>query len=515
MVVGIILAAIGAALLALGMSVQRYAFTKEPPVPFLGWQLPAFWVWLVGLLIYFAANGVYAVSLLFAPLSLLAGIFTTLLLWNLYIGKRVLNEELTPQKYWGAIVVMLGVILTVSATSAKVPTDFSIEEIEGLFLSVSGAVYVNLLVLVILICVVIIALFEKRYPLEKTVSEMLKEEPWVESGEKITSQRGTSGEKPVGNITAGQRTRTLKKPVRKSSTLLKIPVPGSTPRSGTLQFNFNNELIRSVTTSFDLKDTAPLARYISTFSSFYVKAEEVQKNQNVPSWLDKCMALIYPGSLGLDEGVAHLSMKAFMALFSQCGVTGTCGEPIIWLMVLLWLVTSLATLWWMRTVFKRYETTKALPIEYGAVMAVNAMSGLIFYKESKYMETWQITLMSVGVLIIVIGLMVGLRENKKQQTVEPSTGFQAKNNIPNLEPIQEKNEHLAYFPQPKQAVEVVYALSRTNTAGFSRPDRYDDELFNTSERQQSISVDRTRQSFIEITSEHGFDLPETRGTEVG
>eukprot|EP00495_Collosphaeridae_sp_1-RS-2012_P003968 TRINITY_DN3282_c0_g1_i1.p1 TRINITY_DN3282_c0_g1~~TRINITY_DN3282_c0_g1_i1.p1 ORF type:complete len:70 (-),score=7.05 TRINITY_DN3282_c0_g1_i1:118-327(-) len=69
-------------------------------------------------------------------------------------------------------------------------------------------------------------------------------------------------------------------------------------------------------------------------------------------------------------------------------MTGTCGEPIIWLMVLLWLVTSLATLWWMRTVFKRYENTKALPIEYGAVMAVNAMSGLIFYNESKYMETW-------------------------------------------------------------------------------------------------------------------------------
>jgi len=84
-----------------------------------------------------------------------------------------------------------------------------------------------------------------------------------------------------------------------------------------------------VTTSFDLKDTEPLARYISTFSSFYIKAEEVKKNQNIPSWVSMCMALIYPGSLGLDEGIAHLSMKAFMALFSQCGITDTCGEPIL------------------------------------------------------------------------------------------------------------------------------------------------------------------------------------------
>jgi len=289
---------------------------------------------------------VYAVSLLFAPLSLLAGIFTTLLLWNLYIGKRVLNEELTPQKYHGAIVVMFGVILTVSATSAEVPTEFSIEEVEGLFLSVSGAIYIILLVIVIVICVVIIALFEERYPIEKTELGMLREEAQGGSCKKITfAQKGTSGGETGKTIIAGQRTATLGEPVGNSSPFPKITARGSTPRTRTLPFNFHNQLKRSVSTSFDLKDTEPLARYISTFSSFYFKAEVVQKNQNMPSWLDKCMALIYPGSLGLDEGVAHLSLKAFMALFSQCGMTGTCGEPIIWLMILLWLLTSLATLW--------------------------------------------------------------------------------------------------------------------------------------------------------------------------
>jgi len=420
-------------------------------------------------------------------------------------------------------VVMLGVILTVLATSAEVPTEFSTEEIEGLFLSVNGAVYISLLVLVILICVAIIALFEKRYPLDKTDSELLKEEPKGGTAEKITfDQIGAIAEETAEAIIAGKRTTTVTQPARKSSTLLKIPVPGSTPRTRTFQFKFNHPLIRSVTTSFDLKDTEPLARYISTFSSFYVKAEEVQKSENVPSWLNRCMALIYPGSLGLDEGVAHLSMKAFMALFSQCGMTGTCGEPIIWLMVLLWLVTSLATLWWMRTVFKRYETTKALPIEYGAVMAVNAMSGLIFYNESKYMETWQIILMSAGVFIIVIGLMVGLRENHQQQSVEPSIGFQEKDKSQILEPIQEQDEPLVSSPQPNQAVEVVCGLASTSTAGFSRADTYDDDLFKTSRSHQSISItsidcsniSRTRRSFKDITIEHGVDLPEMRGIEV-
>jgi hypothetical protein len=38
-----------------------------------------------------------------------------------------------------------------------------------------------------------------------------------------------------------------------------------------------------------------------------------------PLWLDRIMAVIYPGSLGVDEGIAHLTMKASVrALCSFC-----------------------------------------------------------------------------------------------------------------------------------------------------------------------------------------------------
>jgi len=56
------------------------------------------------------------------------------------------------------------------------------------------------------------------------------------------------------------------------------------------------------------------------------------------------MLILYPGSLGLDEGVATLAMKAVMSLLAHCGAARTCGEPIVWLMVLLWIISSLATL---------------------------------------------------------------------------------------------------------------------------------------------------------------------------
>jgi len=141
------------------------------------------------------------------------------------------------------------------------------------------------------------------------------------------------------------------------------------------------------------------------------------------------------------------------------------------------------------------------------------------------METWQIILMSVGIFIIVIGIMVGLRKNQKQQTVETSTEFQDKDQPQTLESIQEISEPDMSLPQSKQAVED-YSLARTSTAGFSRTDTYydddDDEEFKTSRSHRNISVtstgsayiSKTRQSLLKITSEHGFDLPNCRGMEV-
>jgi hypothetical protein len=419
--VGVILAAIGAVFLALSMSVQRYALTTEPPVPFLRCKLPRFWVWLSGLLIYFASNGLFAASLIFAPLSLLAGIFTTLLLWNLFFGKRLLNELLTPQKWQGAIVIMIGVVLTVSGTSSKVPTEFSTDQIEKLFTKVGGCVYVVFLVVMIIVCVAIIFLFEKKYPIED--DEVTPVCSTHESTPTNSNKSQMSDSCVRDTETSSRKSGALRKNL--SSHLL---VPGlnsgHAARGPSIAKRHRQiTLLRSLTTSFGTGDTEPLVNFICKYSSFYARPKEMKKK--VPYWLDKCMLVIYPGSLGLDEGIAHLSMKAFMSLFAQCGSAGTCGKPIIWLMVLSWLISSLATLWWLRTVFKRYDTTKALPIEYGTVMATNALSGLIFYNESRYMSTAQIGLIGLGVVVILLGLAVGLRdkkESKSAQKKETETG---------------------------------------------------------------------------------------------
>ena len=77
---GVILAACGGATLSLAMVTQRYALDLNvndgnPKVPFIfGNTLPRNLVWFFGLVLYGAANGFYALALLYGPLSLLAGL---------------------------------------------------------------------------------------------------------------------------------------------------------------------------------------------------------------------------------------------------------------------------------------------------------------------------------------------------------------------------------------------------------------------------------------------------------
>ena len=66
-----------------------------------------------------------------------------------------------------------------------------------------------------------------------------------------------------------------------------------------------------------------------------------------PPRLDRLMGVVYPGSLGLDEAVAHLSMKAAVSLLGN----GHWAAALTWIFSAAWIGASLATLWWLRTVF--------------------------------------------------------------------------------------------------------------------------------------------------------------------
>jgi len=368
-VVGVLLAGAAAVFLALAMSVQRYALVTKPPVPMLMMQLPQSVAWFIGLVIYWVANGLFAMSLIFAPLALLGAIFTTLLVWNLFFGWYLLNEKITPIKAVGAVIIMVGVSLIGVGTPGGIPVEYSQATAEAFLNSTSGSAFLAILITIVVVCVVIIAIFEKNYPLpedEETAST--GDTTWLD---KILKMNGLA-------VYQGDEVVSL------------AAFSGGIETGG----------LADISKKVESTGLAEISKQI-------VVKQKLLANDNTPAWMNNVMGWIYPGSLGLDEGIGHLAMKSFMALLATCGDNGECGSGILWGMIMLWLVSSLATLWWLRTVFRRYDVTQALPIEYGGVMACDALSAIIYYGEDNYMEKWQLTMTLIGVSIIIVGIIVG------------------------------------------------------------------------------------------------------------
>ncbi|KAG8469794.1 hypothetical protein KFE25_006249 [Diacronema lutheri] len=125
-----------------------------------------------------------------------------------------------------------------------------------------------------------------------------------------------------------------------------------------------------------------------------------------PAWLESTMAVMYPASLGLDEAVAHLTLRCMNAMLSQCN-RGGCSHPIFPATIVMCAVSSVGTVIWLRIVFKRFAVTSALPIEYGAASAADVASGLLFFQEYKSFALWRYPLIVGGVALCLVGIQVG------------------------------------------------------------------------------------------------------------
>jgi hypothetical protein len=127
--------------------------------------------------------------------------------------------------------------------------------------------------------------------------------------------------------------------------------------------------------------------------------------------LNTLMAVVSVAGLGVDETLADLLIRAWTAMLGTCShatCPRDCNVPILYISILLWVVLAFGgSLIWMPIIYRRIETTVALPIEYGAVNVGAVLTGMLFYDEWQYMETWQIVMQVVGCVAILVGIAVG------------------------------------------------------------------------------------------------------------
>ncbi|GAB5366495.1 hypothetical protein AAMO2058_001148300 [Amorphochlora amoebiformis] len=293
----------------------------------------------------------------------IGSVFSTLLVFNMVFARMILKEPLTSCRIGGSVTILVGVCLVVIATPLGIPTDFSPEEVVRLLSRPEGATWIAVLLSLVIFSIFVIRAYERRYPLRL----------------------------PPGN---------RDKPETKS-----LPLP-KFPRADSIDPNPGKSI--SVTQQSSVVDMLS-------------RETQLRSPLRPQEWLDNVMGFVYPGSLGLDEGVCHLTMKASLSMYVNCGREGQggCNHWVIYVTTIVWITASLATLWWLKTVFQRYQTTLALPIEYGMVNVASVCSGLLFFDEASFLNSWQLGVIITGLLVILGGILLG-RVGAASHSQEPS-----------------------------------------------------------------------------------------------
>jgi len=340
------------------MVVNRYALAHAKPfdVRYLPFTVRPWMMWFFAMFLYnLGATALASVAQLFIPLSLFACLFITLLVVNIILARALLKEVITPPKVLSAILIMAGAILAGAGTP------------------VSGAQ------------------LQETYPCgkdggdEMCVYEHVRE---LASAPEAIALQATLGTLVVLSVIA-----IICMEIKYPASDLKRTGPAKSPPK------------KKSTTTKDAKKGEEKGEA----SSSAAPKPSARPPRLAPRWLERVMAFVYPASMGLDEGIAHLWLRADTSMLTQCNLGGCANSTFATAIAVRW-SASVATTFWLIVVFRRYETTVALPIEYGTCTAIDVISGLLFYKEYMNMEPWQLGCVIGGCVVCVIGVAVGIFE---------------------------------------------------------------------------------------------------------
>jgi len=353
--VGVLLAFFAGAFTALSMVINRYSLAHAGPrkVSLLGREctVKPWMVWICAMALYnLGATVLASIAQLFMPLSLFAALFILLLVWNLILARFLIREKLTCPKVLGAALIIVGAAMTSIGAPPKgtqLQEHYRCTDDEA---TEPPAACVYVLVEDLGTRPEAIAWMATLLTLTlASVAAIILMECTYPASAKFAAARAV--EPVVGEAVAGE-------PVAE--------VAGSGGKAAPPRL--------------------------------------------APPWLERVMTFVYPASMGVDEGIAHLWMRAETAMTTQC-VNGGCDNGSFAAAVSFRWSASIATAFWLVVVFRRYEATVALPIEYGTATVVDVASSLIFYREYEIMEhTWQAPLVVSGCAVCVVGIAIGLIE---------------------------------------------------------------------------------------------------------
>ena len=353
--IGIALEVLAGVMLSFSLVIQRHALIhQDNTVPLGCCRLRRSHAWAAGIVFFVLASVVKIVGYNMGPITVLGSVFVgVVLVTNLVLGRWLLREELTPTKVVGSLFVLSGAVMCTAATPSGVPTSFTTADMRTLFERGPpfGGFYLGLILGIILLCLGFIVAVECTYP---------------------------------------------------PPNALRRNGPTTNPR---LSRHFS---------PFRTPTTNPrLSHQSSPFKAAFrtgIKRPSLR--------LRLLMVIVYPGSLGLNEAFVDACARGYSSMILRClreeeGLA-SCNDWPLYLMMCVGIPAAIATGYWLKVVFARYQTTLALPIEYSMLNICAVGGGLLFYHEVVYMNQWQLPLVLAGCGVMTLGgfmiVAVGLRE---------------------------------------------------------------------------------------------------------
>lgn len=339
--IGIVLVLLACCCYAFGNCMQRYSLLKAPGEKVFG-VLNRHVGWLVGAIIYFSANGIYAVALSFAPVSTLAAVFSLTIVANAVCATLLLGDKIPKWAYPGYALVLAGSIVFSVVVSAQV-CHFDGNELIEVMTTPQAIVFWVVLGLIIFGGVSFAWRFEKAHPIIQQQPVLVTEDAEQEQDGVVVVVVNAD------NVDADAVEQELEKQQQDSSA----------------------EIEAKPSVEDEIEPRALL------FARF-----------------------IYPASLGATEATGALILKAVNSLLTVIatdkdendGSTNADkdypNDVGLWVgLIVVGVFLFLGIVLWLRLVYSRFEITGAFPVEFGMLTLASVVGGFAVFQDYHFVET--------------------------------------------------------------------------------------------------------------------------------
>lgn len=393
--VGILLVLLACICYAVGNCLQRYSLLRQDHQKVL-YVLNRHAGWLLGAIIYFSANGIYAIALSFAPVSVLAAVFSLTIVANAACANFVLGDKVSPWAYPGYAAVLAGSIVFSRTIQAEV-CHFGPEELKDVLVSPTACVYWIVMGGIIFGGIYYAYKFEQRYPVDL--------EDQQDDAKKLDST--TTQDEEDTKVVVSQSGRNNNNASMMDDATDKATI--SSYMSSPISQRHNNA-------------EDPLASPSSALTEPPVLENGSNDNDGAlekgPSPVSLLIAgFVYPASLGATEAVGALILKAVNSLLTtyatEEGEEGTQEEQEdvhldLWIGLMgVGGFIFLGIVAWLRLVYSRFEITSAFPVEFGMLTFASVVGGFAVFEDHRYVDGgWAWVMVVLASLLILGGIAI-------------------------------------------------------------------------------------------------------------